>query len=130
MNIFQLKQRLKHHFKKKDEYSIHSPFMFDLYNKTIKKHRNNPTKIILKLKEEYGQENIIQIPCEYNTYQEIQNQTTEETIIIVKKPYKNKDSYKEFKKIITDPRVVVSVDCFKIGLVLQNHKLSPQHYCL
>ena len=38
--------------------------------------------------------------------------------------------YKEFKKIITDPRVVVSVDCFKIGLVLQNHKLSPQHYCL
>lgn len=130
MNIFQLKQRLKHYFKKKDEYSIHSPFMFDLYNKTIKKYRNKPTKLILKLKEEYGIENILQITCEYNIYQEIQNQTTEDTIIIVKKPYKNKATCQEFQKIITDPRAIVSIDFFKIAIILQNHKLSPQYYCL
>lgn len=130
MSLFKQKQRIKYYFNKKDEYSIHSPFMFDLYIKMIKENRKNPQKLISKLKEEYGKENILRIPCQYTIFQEIQNQITQETILIIEDPYKNKSTYQDFLKIIHDPRAIVSIDFFKIALIFQNHKLSPQHYCL
>jgi len=130
MSFFKQKQRIKYYFNKKDEYSIHSPFMFDLYIKTIKENRKNPQKLIKKLEEEYGKDSIIQISCDYNVFQETHKQDTENKILIIENPYKNKDTYQDFKKIIHDPRTIVSIDFFKIALIFQNHKLSPQHYCL
>ncbi len=46
------KKRLKHKFKAKGRHSIHSPFLFDLYEDCVKKNHNlsKRKKILLKIK--------------------------------------------------------------------------------
>lgn len=102
--------------------------MFDLYNKFIKKHKRHPNKIIHLLQEEFGKENIILISSSYDEYKSIQTLVKDNSIIIIDKPYQSKNSYLEFLKIISDPRRIVSIDLFKIGIIFQNTKLSPQAY--
>ncbi|MDD2190933.1 MAG: hypothetical protein PHO12_00100 [Bacteroidales bacterium] len=102
--------------------------MFDLYNKLIKKNRRNPNKLILSLEKEFGKENILSIPCSYIEFQNIQNQINNNTILCIGNPYQTQESYMEFHKIKTDPRTLVSIDLFYLGLVSQNKNLSPQHY--
>ncbi|HHT03105.1 MAG TPA: hypothetical protein GX005_02140 [Bacteroidales bacterium] len=104
--------------------------MFDLYNKLIKKNRKNPNKLIHALEEEFGKENIIKISCSYIEFQNIQNQVDDKTILCIKNPYQSKESYMEFHKITNDPRTLVSVDLFFLGLISQNKDLSRQHYIL
>ncbi|MCK9163458.1 MAG: hypothetical protein M0O93_03810 [Bacteroidales bacterium] len=128
MNIFKHKQKLLHILKRKDEHSIHSPYMFDLYNKQIKKNRKKPNKLIASLENEFGNENIIKIPSSYIEFQNIQTKITEKTILCIENPYQNKDTYMEFYKISNDPRTLVSVDLFFLGLTSQNKDLSRQHY--
>ncbi|MBP1644699.1 MAG: hypothetical protein H6Q16_274 [Bacteroidetes bacterium] len=128
MNIFTQKNKLLHNFKKKNEYSIHSPYMFDLYNRIIKKHKRNPLKLIHLFQEEFGKEDIIIISSSYDEFKTIQTIVKDSSIIIIDKPYQSKYSYNEFLKIISDPRRIVSIDLFKIGIIFQNSKLSPQEY--
>lgn len=128
MNFFSQKHRLLHSIKKKNEFSIHSPYMFDLYNRLIKKHKRNPIRLIHLFQEEFGEENIIMISSSYDEFQALQTIVKDSSIIIIEKPYKSKDSYNEFLKIISDPRRIVSIDLFKIGIIFQNSKLSPQEY--
>ncbi len=128
MNIFSQKNKLIHNIKKKNEYYIHSPYMFDLYNRIIKKYKRNPLKLIHLFQEEFGKENIIIISSSYDEFQTIQTIVKDSSIIIIEKPYQSKDSYNEFLKIISDPRRIVSIDLFKIGIIFQNSKLSPQEY--
>ena len=128
MNLFKHKHQILHFIKKKDEYSIHSPYMFDLYNKLIKKNRRKPLKLILALEKEYGKENILKIPCSYNSFQNIQDKINKHTIICIEKPYESKATNLEFHKITSDPRSHVSVDLFFLGLISQNENLSPKHY--
>jgi len=130
MNIFKHKHRIIHLFKRKNEYSIHSPYMFDLYNKIIKRNRNKPQKLILYLEKEFGKENIIIIAPSYIKFQEIQNEINDKSIICIENPYRNKKSYFEFSKIYNDPRTLVSVDLFFLGLISQHQDLSRQHYIL
>lgn len=128
MNIFSQKHKLLHNIKKKNEYSIHSPYMFDLYNRIIKKEKRNPIKLIHLFQKEFGKENIILISSSYDEFQAIQTVLIEKSIIIIDKPYQCKDSYNEFLKIISDPRRIVIIDLFKIVIIFQNSKLSPQKY--
>ncbi|MBP6428816.1 MAG: hypothetical protein KA273_00275 [Bacteroidales bacterium] len=102
--------------------------MFDLYNKLIKKNRRKPLKLILALEKEYGKENILKIPCSYNSFQNIQDKINKNTIICIEKPYESKATNLEFHKITSDPRSHVSVDLFFLGLISQNENLSPKHY--
>ena len=102
--------------------------MFDLYNRIIKKYKRNPLKLIHLFQEEFGKENIIIISSSYDEFQTIQTIVKDSSIIIIEKPYQSKDSYNEFLKIISDPRRIVSIDLFKIGIIFQNSKLSPQEY--
>lgn len=128
MNLFKHKHRLLHFLKKKNEYSIHSPYMFDLYNKLIKKNKRKPLKLILALEKEFGKENIIKIPCSYNAFQSIQDKINKNSIICIDNPYESIETNLEFHKITSDPRSHVSVDLFFLGLSYQNEDLSPQHY--
>ena len=128
MNIFSQKHRLLHSIKKKNEFSIHSPYMFDLYNRLIKKHKRNPIRLIHLFQEEFGEKNIILISSSYDEFQAIQTVLIETSIIIIDKPYQCKESYNEFLKIISDPRRIVIIDLLKIGIIFQNSKLSPQEY--
>ncbi len=130
MNIFTQKHKLLHKLKKKNEYSIHSPYMFDLYNRLIKKNRTSTAKIIHLMEEEFGKENVFLISSSYKEYQNIQTKLNDNSIIIIEKPYSNKISYLEFQKMISDPRRVVVVDLFTIGIISQNPKLSTQEYIL
>lgn len=130
MNIFTQKHKLLHKLKKKNEYSIHSPYMFDLYNRLIKKNRTSTAKIIHLMEEEFGKENVFLISSSYKEYQNIQTKLNDNSIIIIEKPYSNKISYLEFQKMISDPRRVVVVDLFSIGIISQNPKLSTQEYIL
>lgn len=130
MNIFTQKHKLLHKLKKKNEYSIHSPYMFDLYNRLIKKNRTSTAKIIHLMEEEFGKENVFLISSSYKEYQNIQTKLNDNSIIIIEKPYSNKISYLEFQKMISDPRRVVVVDLFTIGIIFQNPKLSTQEYIL
>lgn len=128
MSIFKQKHRILHYIKKKNEYSIHSPYMFDIYNKLIKKNKNNPSKLLNIFEKELGIGNIIKISCSYIEFQKIQDIISGNIVIYIEEPYKDKNSYEEFKKILNDPRTIVSIDLFNISLISRNTKLSHQHY--
>ncbi len=130
MNVFKCNQRIKHAFKRQNEYSIHSPFMFDLYVRAIKKNRNSPKQLVSLLKQEFGKENILEINPSYQDFLLEQEKTNPSSILIVKNPYQNILTYKELDKILTDQRFILSVDLFDIVLLFYNPKLSPQHYIL
>ncbi|MDD2530054.1 MAG: hypothetical protein PHN41_02380 [Bacteroidales bacterium] len=102
--------------------------MFDLHNRLIKKYKRNPYRLISSLQEEFGKDNIYIIKSSYNEFIAIQSQVKDVSVIIIENPYFDNESYNEFIKIISDPRRIVSIDLYKIGIILQNTKLSPQEY--
>lgn len=130
MNIFKHKQRLLYLIKKKNEYSIHSPFMFNFYIDLIKKNQNKISRLLFLIENKIGRQNLIKIKCTYSEYQKIQSQINDSTFICIINQYNEKASLIEFNKIINDPRTIVSVDLFHIALISQNTKLSHQHYIL
>lgn len=130
MNVFKCKQRIRHTLKRQSEYSIHSPFMFDLYTQTIKRNRNSPKLLTNLLKQEFGKENILEINSSYEDFLLQQEKTNPNSILIIKNPYQTNITYKELQKILTDPRFILSVDLFDFVLLFYNPKLSQQHYIL
>ncbi|MBP1629835.1 MAG: hypothetical protein H6Q15_728 [Bacteroidetes bacterium] len=130
MNIFRLKDRINYFIKAKNEHSIHSPFMFELYCKTIKKNRRNPNQIINKLIEEFGEENILHINPSSKELENLSSKINHKSIIIIKEPHCSQSSLEEYRKIILQPKLIVNVDLYNIGISFCNTKLKRQNYTL
>lgn len=128
MNLFKLKHWFIHILKAKNEHSLHSPFMFELYNSCIKNKSKQIEKLIISLGKHYSKDNIKTV----NNIEEIIEilPQCEDKILIYPSQYKNKSRKTEFKEIINSPNTRVIVDLFSLALIINNPKLKKQYYRL
>lgn len=128
MNLFEIKHWFIHILKAKNEHSLHSPFMFELYNSCIKNKSKQIEKLIISLGKHYSKDNINIV----NNIEEIIEilPKSEDKILIYPSQYKNKSRETEFKEIINSPNTRVIVDLFSLALIINNPKLKKQYYRL
>lgn len=108
MNIFYHRERIKHFLKRKNEYSLHSPFMFNLYLKEIKPikhHRKRAFSIAQKIQQGCGKENTI----------------------LIERPYLSPESKAKMEKQVEKAKAV-AIDLFHVVIIIHNNKLSSQIY--
>lgn len=128
MNLFEIKHWFIHILKAKNEHSLHSPFMFELYYSCIKNKSKQIEKLIISLGKHYSKDNINIV----NNIEEIIEilPKSEDKILIYPSQYKNKSRKTEFKEIINSPNTRVIVDLFSLALIINNPKLKKQYYRL
>lgn len=125
----------------KTQYNIQSPFLFELYSEVIApkldrttlhrlgiNHRDRFWQLHHKLQDHYG----ISPTILTSENQEIINSSHSDrsAIIMFRNPHRNKLSEQQWKKIIKEPCVTLSVDLFYTGLAFTSTKLSKQHILL
>ncbi len=52
----------------------------------------------------------------------------EDTLLIIKHPYRNKDAYRYWKEIILRENVRMSFDFYSVGVIFMRKGLSKKHY--
>lgn len=122
--FFYFKEYLKYCLKATDEYSIHSPLIFDLYNNIKTKNIEQEIKdyfskdVVVEL---YDYDSIIQKLKEYKVI-----------IIIIKDIHKTANKSSIWEKIKRMENVAfVSVDFFRLGVIIKTESvLKRQHYIL
>ncbi|MBP5547443.1 MAG: hypothetical protein J6X58_00945 [Bacteroidales bacterium] len=124
----------------KTQYNIQSPFLYELYSCVITPKLDRGTR------EKYNivngdsfEELLFKISNHYNARRVNSTLWNAEYVAVVedgsligavKSPHKNKETEKEWNKIVTKKEVTLSVDCYKYGLFFTSNKLSKQHILL
>jgi|GEM_PF-1857887 hypothetical protein len=108
MNTFEFKERWLHFFKRRNEYFLHSPFMFSLYLETIK-----PIK--------WHRKRALQIASQ------IQRKLPPENVTIISKPYVTPKSKASMLANIKERKGVV-IDLFDVVVIVKDKRLTPQTY--
>lgn len=125
--FFKTKEYILYLFKAKDEYSVHSPLVFDFYTTTVKNSK-------LSLKEKIGKYFSSFTIEEYDSFSLIQPQLQEENpnvIIIIENIHSDISNHKQWKKICELNDIFISIDFFSLGLIIKSSKLiKRQHYIL
>ena len=119
--FFKTKEYIFYSLKAKDEYSVHSPLVFDFYTTTVKNSK-------LSLKEtSFAIED-----C--NSFSLINSKLQEESdniIIIIENIHSNIRNHKQWKRLCELDDVFTSIDFFSLGLIIKSSKLiKRQHYIL
>lgn len=132
INFFKLYHWIKHALKAKNQYSIHSPYMFELYNSCIKNNVSKIQRLIFKLENRFNRGNIIYIENikDYNLLFNELNTQSDNRICIFYDQYKNKSRFDTFNQIKDHPNTRVSVDLFNLSLFINNPILKKQNYIL
>ncbi len=126
--------RLHYWLHAKNQYSIHSPFIFDLYRHVLFT-RNNTKHFFAHSRysqlcymfANYYNLNIVK---QSDFYTLLQGNSSINKVLIFKKPHKTKESEIAWKKLINDANYQVSIDIFDIGILLKNPHLHKQHFLL
>lgn len=108
MNTFEFKERWLHFFKRRNEYFLHSPFMFSLYLETIKPikwHRKRALPIAIK----------------------IQQQLPPESVTLISKPYLTPQSKANMLATCKESKGVV-IDLFDVVVIVKDKRLTAQTY--
>lgn len=125
--FFKTKEYILYLFKAKDEYSVHSPLVFDFYTKAVKNSK-------LSLKEKIGKYFSSFTIEEYDSFSLIQPQLQEENpnvIIIIENIHSDISNHKQWKRLCELDDVFTSIDFFSLGLIIKSSKLiKRQHYIL
>ncbi|MBQ0016532.1 MAG: hypothetical protein KBT04_06070 [Bacteroidales bacterium] len=80
----------------------------------------------MKLSDQFQLHTVTQSP--FSTLLTGNNEITQALLIC--QPHRNKKSESEWNKLMNDPTYQVSIDLYDTGLLIQNHKLHPQHFLL
>lgn len=122
--FFYLKEYIKYCLKATNEYSVHSPLIFDMYSKIKAKN------IEEGIKEYFAKDMVIEL-SDYNTIiQKLRENKI--IIIIIKDIHKTTGNYSVWEKINRIEKVAfVSIDFFSLGVIIKTESLlKRQHYIL
>ena len=151
--FFYTKQYLKYKFLAKDEYSLHSPLMFDFFTKGLKKSCKNKDisfdscleklipnskkkrKFLFKVFEYFKSHGfqVIYVPNKDFTLEklEVLNNCKPNMAIVIEKIYKEREKLMLWKEIKANKDFKLCCDFFDFGLVLLTDRpLKKQSYVL
>lgn len=129
--------RLTYWFKAKTQYNIHSPFMFDLYNKVLFS-RLDPH--VVKLFDGEGSRRFCELLYKLDRYfspVSVRRDNgvatlilADEEIVLIDRPHASVESESAWERMKSDDHYRVSVDLFDVGLLFTDRKLHRQHFLL
>ena len=104
---------LKYRRKAQGKYHLHSPLVFDLYERVLEK----PFDDIDKNLKNFINDN----PLIFNE---------NDVVMIVKDIHRGKQNERDWERLIGDEKVRLSIDCWRFGLVFIMERLIKEHYIL
>lgn len=130
--LFHSKQRIWYAFHSKDEYSIHSPFLFDLFTKGLKqKHKPIEDKICEYLKHKMPIVSLNIKDADSNTVNNILHKE-DEIAIIISQIRKTPEYFSQWRNIVNKQQNnIFTLEFYKVGVIIQSSKfLRSQHLVL
>ncbi|MDO5760383.1 MAG: hypothetical protein Q4Q06_05105 [Bacteroidota bacterium] len=122
--FFYFKEYLRYSLRAKDEYSVHSPLIFNLYTKVKKRN------IKEEITKYFGQSLVVQT----EDYQTIKDKLRENNpiIIIINDIHKRSSLFSLWKRVLEKEEIVfASIDFFSCGIIVRNERLlRRQDYIL
>ena len=104
---------LKYRWKAQGKYHLHSPLVYDLYEKVLEK----PYTELDKNLEAFVNDN----PLIFKD---------NDTVMIVKDIHRSKQNEKDWETLISRENVKLSIDCWKFGIIFVMDRLKKEHYIL
>lgn len=129
--------RLTYWIKAKTQYNIHSPFMFDLYNKVLfsrldphvlKSLQGDESRRFLEIL--YKVEHYFSPVAVERSRGVATLRLDNEVIVIVDCPHATAKAESDWGKMKSEERYRVSVDLFDVGLLFSDRRLHRQHFLL
>ena len=117
--------RLQFYFKAQTAHGLHSPSIYALYCELLNPFLNNKLtyeQLVKELQKRYSDGSVIEKSSEFDPAQISQN-----TIILIQKPYKNEAFWNSLK---SHPAVIQTVDLFDLGLVFFKPICPKQNFYL
>lgn len=134
--------RLKFILQAKNQYGIHSPFLFKLYEEVVaprlgvRKCRScgisvwrSYDKLLYKIKDHYGAEPI-STDSGFTGADAVLRLPDGTDVVLVKYPHRTKSIEEAWHSLTDDERVTLSVDLFHTGLAFTSPRLARQHILL
>ena len=104
---------LKYRRKAQGKYHLHSPLVFDLYERVLEK----PFDDIDKNLKDFINDNTLIFNEDY-------------VVMIVKDIHRGKQNERDWERLIGDEKVRLSIDCWKFGMIFVMERLKKEHYIL
>ena len=117
---------LKYRRKAQGKYHLHSPLVFDLYEKVLEKACEVPR-------------------CarnDSNFYEELDKRLKDfvndnplifkenDTVMIVKDIHRDRQNESDWERLKNDEKVRLSIDCWRFGMIFVMDRLKKEHYIL
>ena len=117
--------RLEHMLRAKTQFSLHSPFVYELYTEVLTSRAEGAPKgrfeeVVWRLERHYGVaavwgEGVAEINC------------PDVSFLVVDHPHSDEGRWKE---LVDSPHWQVTLDLFTVGIAVANPRLSKQHFLL
>lgn len=104
--------------KAKGDFRLHSPLVFDLYNKVLKQlPKKGRTEELDRRLKAFVNDN----PLVFND---------DDCIMVVNDIHENKKNEDDWNRLCEDGNVSLSIDCWSFGLVFVMRRLKKEHFVL
>lgn len=104
--------------KAKGDFRLHSPLVFDLYNKVLKQlPKKGRTEELDRRLKAFVNDN----PLVFND---------DDCIMVVDGIHENKKNEDDWNRLCEDGNVSLSIDCWSFGLVFVMRRLKKEHFVL
>lgn len=109
---------LKYLLKAKGDFHLHSPLVFDLYNKVLKHlpKKGRDEELDRRLKSFVNDNSLVF--------------KDNDCIMIVKDIHKNRKNEEDWERLSGSAEVRLSIDCWSFGLIFMMERLKKEHYVL
>ena len=129
--------RLQFWLHARTRYSLHSPFLFDLYDRVllarveqgreaVPRRDRRYRDMVYKMSDFFAMRTVSTTP---DTTALAGSQVVDRAIV-VRCPHRSRQSEKEWETLCANANYNIAIDLFDVGLVLHNPHLLPQHFLL
>lgn len=133
--------RLQYWLHARTRYNLHSPFLFDLYDRVLVARLDAQQKaalIVTDRREQRYREMVFKLSdyCALQTVASTENTTvlagtqTVKGAVVMCQPHRTKESERQWQRLCDDTTYNIAIDMFDVGIVLHNPHLLPQRFLL
>ena len=108
---------LKYRRKAQGKYHLHSPMVFDLYEKVLEPCRDASHASLDEKLKAFVNDN----PLIFKS---------DDVVMIVKDIHRNKQNEADWERLKNDEKVRLSIDCWRFGMIFVMNRIKKEHYIL
>ena len=117
---------LKYRRKAQGKYHLHSPLVFDLYEKVLEKAYEVPRCA--------RHDSFFYVELDKNLKAFVNDNPLifkdNDTVMIVKDIHRGKQNEADWERLIADEKVRLSIDCWRFGMIFVMDRIKKEHYIL